>query len=328
MKKLLFAALAFVVFSSHDMFLKMDTFFLAPDTEATIKLYNGTFEESDNTIDRDRMVDVSLVGGGTRTRLDTNQWSERDEMTLLSLRTGAAGTYVAGVSTRARSIELDAESFNGYLEHDGVVDMLEQRKNEGTMDQDAVEKYSKHVKAIFQVGGERSDDWQTELGYPIEFVPLSNPYDLKAGDELRVRLLRDGTPLPDQLVYAGSGKAVHAHGNDHDHEHSHAEGADHDHTAGTTQLRTDADGVVTMSADHDGIWYLRTIHLVDSDEEGLTHESNWATLTFEVGHGHAEGANHHHHAAESSAGGLPGYVYWGGSLLVVAGLFFYFNRRG
>lgn len=46
MKKIPLALIAFVIFSSHDMFLKMDTYFLQSDESATIKLFNGTFDKS------------------------------------------------------------------------------------------------------------------------------------------------------------------------------------------------------------------------------------------------------------------------------------------
>jgi len=110
------------------MFLKMDTYFLQPDTKATIQLFNGTWEKSDNVIARNRMLDVSLVGNGTRTRLDTTQWTEEGETTLLTFTTGKPGTWVAGVSTRSRDFGQTAEAFNRYLRHDGVIDMIAARE--------------------------------------------------------------------------------------------------------------------------------------------------------------------------------------------------------
>ena len=74
-----------------------------------------------------------------------------------------------------------------------------------------------------------------------------------------------------------------------------------------------------------GVWYLRTIHMEQVEEEGLTHESNWATLTFAIGEGHShEHVEEAHHHVED---GLPSYVYWIGSLLLVVLLFFWFNRK-
>lgn len=330
------------------MYLKLDTFFLEPNQNATIQLFNGTFDKSENVIDRDRMIDASLLGNGERFKVPENQWSEKDSITFLNFKTGEAGTWVAGVSTKPRNIEMGAEAFNGYLRHDGVLDMLKWREENDALDKDAVEKYSKHVKAIFQVGDKTSEDWKTVLGYPIEFVPLSNPYENHTGDQLEVKLLFGGKPLANQLVYANykvtanhhshseeenghshkgsahnhEGEAhshddaeahthneeVHSHdkGEKHSHSHEKAEAEhthshdggephsheeeehkdDHVHTEGQ-QLRTDANGIVTVDLTADGIYYLRTIYLAHSEEEGLTHESNWATLTFEVVHGHS-----------------------------------------
>ncbi|HBR54214.1 MAG TPA: DUF4198 domain-containing protein, partial [Flavobacteriaceae bacterium] len=113
-----------------------------------------------------------------------DQWTEIDSMTRLTFTTGEAGTWVAGVSTKARTIELDADAFNSYLEHDGALDMLNERKTNNLLEEDAIEKYSKHVKAIFQVGDTKTDDYKTVLGYPIEFVPQSNPYEANTGGTL------------------------------------------------------------------------------------------------------------------------------------------------
>ena len=190
MKKYLLLIFAFVLFCGHDMYLKFDTYFLQPDSEAIIKLYNGTFDRSDNVIDRDRMVDVSLVGNGQHLHPEATQWSDRKNTTLLQFTTGEAGTWVAGVSTRPRSLAMEAEAFNRYLKNDGVLDMLTWREENNAMDQDAVEQYSKHVKTIFQVGDRFTKDWQTKLGYPIEFVPMSNPYHLH-DDEALEALLRE-----------------------------------------------------------------------------------------------------------------------------------------
>ena len=66
MKRLLFLLLVFLTLSSHDMFLKFDSFLLEPNKAASLHLYNGTFDRSDNYITRDRMLDVSMVGNGQR----------------------------------------------------------------------------------------------------------------------------------------------------------------------------------------------------------------------------------------------------------------------
>ena len=430
MKKLFFALIAFVLFCSHSMYLKLDTYFLKPDTSATIQLFNATFNKSENIITPDRMIDASFVGNGNRSKIDIDQWSEKDSVTILNFRTGESGTWVAGISTASRTAEMNAADFNNYLEHGGVLDMLEWRRKNDALRLDAVEKYSKHLKAIFQVGDKKTSDWQTTLGYLVEFVPQRNPYDLHTGDELQVKLLYNGEPLADQLVYADYEETSHGHSHDQEHknteEHSHDSGnvdetnqahshseehdkstehghshdqerdnaekhghshdkdttketdqihshaeehehaekhshshemdnthetnqahshseehdkstehghshtnengkteEEHQHSSGT-QLRTDANGNLTVKLTADGIWHLRTMNLVHSEEPGFTHESNLATLAFEVLHGHDEATHSHDDKHEE---GIPSYVYWVGSLILLLGLFLWFNRK-
>jgi len=217
------------------MFLKPRGYYLEPNTEGVIALYNGTWDKSDNVIDRNRMIDVSIIANAKRNRMDSTAWTEDGKETILHFTTGSEGTYVAGVSTYAKNIEMDAKDFNEYLEHDGVLDMLQWREDNEALNEPAIEKYSKHVKTIFQVGEKWTTDWNVNLGYPIEFIPLTNPYKLEEGYDMKAILLRNGKPLPNQFVYLGTPQH-------HSHEHS--------------------------------------------DEPGLTHESNWATLSFEIGHGH------------------------------------------
>jgi hypothetical protein len=329
MKKLAIAILAFILFSSHDMYLKLDGYFLEPHSAASIMLLNGTFAASENTIDRNRMLDVSLIGNGNRKQVDSTQWREDGLMTVLDFTTGDAGTWVAGVSTRARNIEMAAADFNDYLEHDGVIDELNWRKENNMLEADAVERYAKHVKTIFQVGDQTSDDWKTPLDYPIEFMPLNNPYELGIGDKLEVMLRFRGEPLQDQIVIIGSEEEGHTHADGHDHDHPDGEAADHHHH-GDTQVRTDAEGKLTVELTHAGIWYLRTIFMTQVFEEGLTHESNWATLTFAVGADSklVEAHTHDHtHGEHSHSHGLPGYAYGLIGLAILLGIFWWYRRR-
>lgn len=358
MRKTLLAIFALLVFTSHDMFLKLDNYFLAPNETAEIQLFNGTFDKSENVITRDRMQDVSLVGNGKRTAVEDAQWYEKDSITFMRFTTGDPSTWVAGVSTRARNIAMEAQAFNDYLEHDGVVDMLESRKNEGLLEENAVEEYSKHVKTIFQVGDKNSSDWNTELGYPIEFIPLENPYEVHPGHRLKVKLLQDGKPLANQLVLVGSeglseensNMHVHDGGEPHSHEdeesHSHDaqtehthDGSTHSHDTATDKghthdtgnaLRTNSEGILDLDITEKGIWHLRTISMTTSNKEGLTHESNWATLTFAIGDGHSHTASHVHEGETAHSHddeGIPSYVFWIGSILLLGVLFLVFKNK-
>ena len=159
--------------TAHDLFLKLRTYYLQPGTPVTVPLINGTFEKSENAIARNRMLDVSVVGPDDEVdHPKKSQWRDEDNAALLEYKTGAAGTYTIGVSTAPNTIELKAADFNDYLKHDGVVDTLKSRTDADELNLDAKERYSKHVKAIVQVGDHRSTGFAARLGYPVELIPL------------------------------------------------------------------------------------------------------------------------------------------------------------
>jgi len=259
--------------SAHDMFLKLQSFFLKPRAQASIALYNGTFDKSENVITRDRMLDVSVAGPNSeRAHPDTAQWRNAGNVSMLEITTGDAGTYVVGVSTKPRMLALAAKDFNAYLLHDGLLDTYEARKKNNALEKDARELYSKHIKAVVQVGDKRSDGFKARLGYPVEIVPLQNPYSLKEGETLEVLVLSHGTPLANALVYANfAGHQAHA---------KTANGEERHEEAVTT--RTDANGVAKIKLEKHGQWYIRLIHMVPGNQKDADYESNWATLTFEI----------------------------------------------
>lgn len=274
MKPIQFAALVSLTLttslSAHDMFLVVPDHDFAPRDRIEVSLYNGTFDKSENTIDRDRMIDVSVVdGAGAISHPGADQWRDAGEVSVLTFDAGAPGTHVMGVSTKARMIELSATDFNEYLEHDGVLDVLAARRDDGTLDSVARELYSKHVKTILQVGGEPTESWSHRFGYPIEIVPSSSPSQTCVGDELRFEVLADGVPVADQLFYA-SFEGHHGH----DESGSHRE---------AVSGRTDDSGIGRFPITAEGRWYVRLIRMVASNAEGVDYESNWATLTFEIG---------------------------------------------
>ena len=311
--------IALVLLSSHDMYLKLNNYFLDTFTKSTVELFNGTFDKSENVIDRDRMIDVSILQNRERLQPSEDSWYEKDSITYLDFETQAAGTYVIGLSTRARTIQMDAEAFNDYLKHDGVLDLLEKREADGTLNTGAVELYSKHVKTIVQVGEALSDDWMTALNYPIEFIPLENPYDIHVGHKLPVQLFANQEPLASQLVYLGYKAPSTTHTHDGS-THTHDSDESHEHND-LQQFRTNKNGVIDLPIDREGVWYLRTIHLVELADSEHTHESNWATLTFAVGEGHS------HEHSEEGHDEIPTYYFIVASILLIALLLFFFRSR-
>ncbi|MGH7718431.1 MAG: DUF4198 domain-containing protein [Gemmatimonadaceae bacterium] len=249
---------------AHDLFLKPDDFFPAPGAEVTVRVLNGTFSLSENSVTKDRVRDISLVGPSGASRLDTTVWSDRGDTSVLAVRTGAEGTYVIGASILPRALRLEAKEFNDYLASDGVPDVLAARRRDGELNFPARERYSKHVKAVVQAGSARTSGFDHVLGYPAELVPLDNPYSLRPGASLRVRALVDGAPVAGQLVISG-GRTPRGG------------------RIAQRSARTDADGVVRVRVGSPGAWYVKFIHMARvTADTSIDYESKWATLTFGV----------------------------------------------
>ncbi len=247
---------------AHDLFLKTDSYFLKPNSKFTVKVMNGTFLASEGAVAFARLNDVSVVSGGKRVHPQETDLTKNETTAFLNLTTGAAGTYVVGLSTKSREIALKAADFNEYLREDGLPDTLEERRKTGELEKDAVERYAKHVKAILQVGKNQTDDYKTMLGYPVELVPQQNPYKLKKGDTIEILCLKDGKPLAGQVVLAGR--------------------EERGKIKASPELRSDTNGIVNLKLDGSGKWYVKFINMAKLDDPALNYESKWTTLTFEI----------------------------------------------
>lgn len=250
--------------AAHDMFLRPATHFAAPNSTVLVRLLNGTFSRSENSITRDRLLDVAIVSPAGRAALDTALWGVAGDTSTFTLRTGAPGTYVLGTSTRPRVLGLTAKEFNQYLADDGIPDELAARRKDGTINEPSRERYHKHVKALVQVGERPDSGYSTVLGYPAEIVPRQNPYSLKVGAALDVQVLVDGQPAANQFVEFGG--------------RTPSEGR-----VPQRGVRTDAQGVARIPLDRRGTYFVKFIRMVRlSGDPEANYESKWATLTFAV----------------------------------------------
>jgi hypothetical protein len=261
-RRVLISILAFVAIAStlaaHDLFLKLDSYFVRPGATLVVRVLNGTFTQSEGAVAKDRVRDISVVTPAGVKRLDTTAWTARGDTSVLAVSTGESGTYVIGASVHARELRLEAKEFNAYLAHDGLPDVLAARRKTNELNRPARERYSKHVKALVQVGSRRTEGHQTALGYPAELIPLDNPYTLRPGGMFRVQARVDGVPVADQLVTAAGPIAPRS-------------------------VRTDSAGVAEIRIGSRGAWYVKFIHMQPAaGDTTIDYESKWATLTFGV----------------------------------------------
>jgi len=256
-------SLAVIPVLAHDLFLKLDSFFVAVNQKVSIKILNGSFMASDGAVNFARLADLSVVSPqGTRAKPTEADFTKDEKTSYLNIQPNEAENYLIGLSTMTREIDLEAKSFNEYLTEDGIPDTLAERERDKELDKNIRERYSKHVKALIQVGDKQTGNFKQVLGYPVEIVPQNNPYKLKVGDTFEFLCLKDGKPLADQYVMTG-------------------------HDDGTNlrlgeNIRSDKKGIAKVKLTAAGKWYVKFIQMTKLADPKLNYESKWATLTFEI----------------------------------------------
>ena len=101
------------------------------------------------------------------------------------------------------------------------------------------------------------------FGYPAEIIPLANPYALRRGATLRVRVVVDGKPVANQYILFGGRDASGAR-------------------IEQRNTRSSADGTARIPLTAAGDWYIKFIHMTRVTADTVDYESKWATLTFGV----------------------------------------------
>ncbi len=249
--------------AAHDLFLKLDSFFVAVNQKISVKVLNGSFQASEGAVTFARLQDSSVISpSGTRTNPKEADFTKEDKTSFLNLQPAEAGNYVVGLSTMPREIDLKAKDFNEYLTEDGIPDTLAERKRKKELTKDVRERYSKHVKMIFQAGDKQTVNYKTALGYPIEIIPQTNPYGLKTGDTFEFLCVKDGKALANQFVMTGRDE----NGN----------------LVTGENVRTDKNGIAKIKLVGAGKWYVKFIQMTRLKDPKINCESKWATLTFEI----------------------------------------------
>jgi uncharacterized GH25 family protein len=185
---------------------------------------------------------------------------EDDKRMLANVTIPASGHVIATVTAAPQTIALKPEVFTEYLKEEGLTAIIEARAQRGEAEKEGKERYSMYAKAIL-LADSPSDAWKQTVGSPIEFVAQKDPYQLKSGDSLPVKLLVRGAPASGLEVKAASATPA---GNKI-----------------VTVGRTDAEGNISVPVIA-GRWRLHAIHMERAKDTEVDWESYWGTLTFEI----------------------------------------------
>ena len=256
--------------SAHDFWLVPNAFVLAPGTTLEVRGQTSSrFPTSEGAVTPDRVADARIIDASGATPLRNLSVAEKSLLIRQPVRT--PGQKLVSVTTKPRSVRESAEGFRHYLVAEGAPEALERYEREGKLPSDSItRRYAKYAKTLVEVGRGGPRMYQQAVGHPLEFVPLSDPAALRAGDMLSVRLLFRGQPL--------AGTKVHASGVPADKGLAPETAADR---AEEVTVQTDASGVARIPVGRGGLWNARTIHIEPAASgSGADWDTHWASLVF------------------------------------------------
>jgi uncharacterized GH25 family protein len=177
------------------------------------------------------------------------------------LRVDGPGLLVLGYRSFASSVALPAEKFNQYLREEGLDHIAALRASRNQTEAGAHELFARCAKSLLLTGSPTPDQGDRTLGFTLELVAERNPYTLRAGDEIPVRLTYEDKPLAGALVVAMNRL----------------------NPSDKISARTASDGRARLRLPSGGMWLIKAVHMIPAPEgAGADWASFWASLTFEL----------------------------------------------
>jgi len=243
---------------AHDMWIDPTTFSPAPGQIVGVRLRIGQDLLGDPLPRTPALINQFVVDDGAgRTPLVGRDGADPAGF----LRASAPGLLVIGYQSHPSAVELAPEKFNQYLKEEGLdaVAALRARRNETGAT--AREIFSRCAKSLVLSGSANGTQGDRSLGFTLELVAERNPYAIRAGEDLPVRLTYENRPLEGALVVAMNRL----------------------NPAEKLSARTDRDGRVRFRLRPGGMWLVKAVHMVPAPGSATAEwASFWASLTFEM----------------------------------------------
>jgi len=260
-RPVVFAALLGLVsaaLQAHDFWIEPSTFTPALGQRIAVRLRVGQ-ELRGDPVPRDPSLLERFVAAGPSGEFRVPGVPNTEPAGVMALL--SPGLYTIVYDSGRSPMELDAGKFEEYLKLEGLEKISALRARRGQSAAVAKEVFSRNAKSLIAATGVTGAGWDRVFGQRLELVAEKDPYTLRGGGELPVRLLYEGKPLAGALVVAlqrGQPEAKVA-------------------------VRSDAKGRVRLQLDHPGFWLVKAVHMIPAPPDaGAEWESFWASLTFGV----------------------------------------------
>jgi hypothetical protein len=256
--------------TAHDFWIVPDAFQVAANSVLSVRTVTGTrFPESESPVSPARVAEARILGATQAADDSLGDFAVMGKSLVIRHRPVGNGQRVIAMALQASTRAIAGEAFARYLRVEGAPALADKFSREVSNVADSIEMRSaKYAKTLVQVGSGGARAFAREAGHPVEFVPVSDPAALRAGDTLALKVLARGQLLAGASVHAG--RAADAG----------------EQPPPDLLLTAGPDGVVRLPINHDGIWNVRTANTVRSTESRASArplwDVAWATFVFRV----------------------------------------------
>jgi uncharacterized GH25 family protein len=261
-RKFIFAILLLcgTALAAHEFWLEPQRFNLKRGETLKLNFRVGEEFKGENwNGNRSSVNSIKLFYNGIEDNL-TELIPEDEPGDSLSLQFFDEGTGVVSYQSTNKYIELDPAKFLEYLKEDGLSNAIAYRASHNENDSSGREYYQRSVKTIFQVGSNHDDTYKKNCGLPLEFIPLSHPYQVKKGQTLTFKLLFNDAPLKGALVklwHRSNGKTT------------------------KEEFTTTEDGLIRLSPSTVGRYMLSAVNMQRIDSSSAAQwQSYWSSVTW------------------------------------------------
>ena len=250
---------ASVSLSAHDFWIEPTGFMTDLGRVVGVKLRVGEEFRGDAVPRNEALIgDFVVVDANGRRQVVGRDGSDPAGL----LRVTSPGLMVIGYRSRPSPVTLPADKFTQYLKEEGLESVIAARARGQASQREGREIFSRAAKSLVRSGAMTAGAGDRALGFPIELVAERNPYQMRAGDALPVRLTYKDAPLAGALVVAFNQR----------------------HPYHRLSARSDENGRATFTIDEPGPWLVKAVHMVPAPAgSNADWESFWASLTFEIG---------------------------------------------
>ncbi len=241
---------------AHDYWLQPDVLETARGRVVRVSLLVGEGFVADERKPFDprrttRLLHVTAAGA--------SELRAADQPTL-PIEVVAPGGHLVVLDRGPARVAIDPAAFEAYLREEGLDDALRERVERGEHALPGRERYTRHLKALIQIGARRDDAFRAIAGQELEIVPQSDPGAVAPGGKVPLAIRFRGRPLAGALVMASfrDGDGVRE-----------------------ARYVSDAEGIASVSIDRRGAWLLHLVHMVRCDGcDDADWRSFWGAYLF------------------------------------------------